>query len=251
MPWVLDLDGVVWLADEPIAGSAQAVEALRGRGERVVFVTNNSAATVAEQEAKLAAHGIPAAGDVVSSAAVTAGLLQPGERVLVAGGAGLVEAVHARGCEVVAGDGRDPGGVDAVVVGLHRDFDYARLERASAAVRAGARLLASNDDATYPTPRGPVPGAGSILAAVERASGARAVVAGKPYAPMAEHLRARLGPDGTVVGDRPDTDGALARRMGWRFALVLSGVTADASRADPAPDVVAGDLSSLVRAEPR
>ena len=91
--WILDLDGVVWLAEEPIAGAAESVARLRASGERVVFVTNNSSVSLGDQEAKLADHGIPAAGDVISSATVAAGLIEPGERVLCAGGAGLIEAV--------------------------------------------------------------------------------------------------------------------------------------------------------------
>jgi 4-nitrophenyl phosphatase len=249
--WVIDLDGVVWLADEPIPGAADAVKRLRAAGHRIVYVTNNSSVTVADQEAKLAAHGIDGAGLVVTSAQVVAGLVAPGEQVLCCGGPGLAEALAARGAVVVAGDG-DGGAaeVHAVVVGLHRNFDYERLLVAASAVRRGARLLASNDDATFPTPAGLVPGAGAILAAVEAAGGKRAVVAGKPHPPMAEHLRERLGPVGTVVGDRVDTDGALARALGWRFALVLSGVTAAIEDgAEPVPDLVAPTLAALVEVE--
>ena len=124
-----------------------------------------------------------------------------------------------------------------MVVGFHRDFDYERLRVASTAVRAGARLLASNDDATYPTPDGPIPGGGSILAAVERASGVTATVAGKPHQPMADLIRARLGPAGLVVGDRPDTDGAPGRRDG--LALRPRAVGRDhlaPTGLDPPPD---------------
>jgi ribonucleotide monophosphatase NagD (HAD superfamily) len=116
---------------------------------------------------------------------------------------------------------------------------------AATTVRAGARLLASNDDATYPTPAGPIPGGGSILAAVERASGVAATVAGKPHAPMADLIRDRLGSTGLVVGDRPDTDGGLAVATGWRFALVLSGVTTSAEGLRPPPDLVAADLEGI------
>ena len=135
-----------------------------------------------------------------------------------------------------------------VVVGFHRDFDYGRLQAASAAVRGGARLLATNDDATYPTPEGLIPGGGAILAAVKTASGVEAEVAGKPYRPMADLLRARIGPKGVMVGDRPDTDGRFAVTLGYRFALVLTGVTA-ALPVEPEPDLVAADLATLVDEE--
>ena len=133
-PWstvrtvLCDLDGVVWLAHRPISGSVEAIAALRASGRRVVFVTNNSAATRSDHEAALEKIGIAASGDVVSSAMAAARLVEPGERILVAGGPGVVEAVAARGAVAVSNDGTvAPDGFDAVVVGLHRDFDFERL----------------------------------------------------------------------------------------------------------------------------
>ena len=241
MPFALDLDGVIWIADEPIAGAAEAVARLRGAGEAVVFVTNNSSQPVGEVEAKLAHHGIPARGDVITSAMAAAALIEPGERILVCAGPGVVEAVEARGAVPV----RD-GDADAVLVGFHRDFDYERLRIAARAVRRGARLLATNDDSSYPTPEGPIPGGGAILAAVVTATGADPRVAGKPNRPMADLVRHRLGDHGTMVGDRPDTDGRFARALGYRFALVHTGITPAGVPVDPAPDLVAPDLRTLV-----
>ena len=242
MTWVLDLDGVVWLGDQPIPGAAEAVGTLRAGGERVLFATNNSFARLAEQEAKLERFGIPAHGDVLTSAMAAARLVEAGERALVCGGPGIAEALEGRGATPV----RD-GDADAVVVGFHRDFDYERLRVAVRAVQRGARLIATNDDATYPTPDGPIPGGGAIVAAVAYASGVRAVVAGKPHAPMADLVREAGGETGTVVGDRPETDGAFARTLGYRFALVLSGVTHEADLpVEPAPDTVAPALAALV-----
>jgi glycerol-1-phosphatase len=108
--------------------------------------------------------------------------------------------------------------------------------------------VGTNEDATYPTPEGLLPGAGALLAAVAAASDATPEVAGKPHEAMLALVAERVGHVDTVVGDRPSTDGALARALGARFALVLTGVTAAAaaSSADPAPDVVAPDLAALV-----
>jgi HAD superfamily hydrolase (TIGR01450 family) len=242
--WVLDLDGVVWLADQPIAGAAESVGRLRAQGQRVLFATNNSAVPVAEVEAKLARFDIRARGDVVTSAMAAARLVEPGERVLVCGGPGITDAVTARGAVPVL-----DGDADAVAVGFHRDFDYERLRVAAQAVWRGARLIATNDDATYPTPDGTIPGGGAIVAAVAYASGVVPVVAGKPHRPMADLVRAIGGPAGTVVGDRPETDGAFAHAMGYRFALVFTGVTGrDDLPVSPAPDVVAESLAALVDA---
>jgi 4-nitrophenyl phosphatase len=118
--------------------------------------------------------------------------------------------------------------VDTVIVGFHRHFDYEIMRRASTAIRQGARLIGTNDDATYPTPSGPIPGGGSILAAISTAAGIDPIVAGKPHQAMADVVRAyepSVGPDAVMVGDRPSTDGGFATTLGCRFALVRSGVT--------------------------
>lgn len=243
---MLDLDGVVWLAETPIPGAADAVARLIEAGHRVLYLTNNSSATVETYVDKLTRHGLPATeDDLVTSAQAAATLVAPGERVLVCAGPGVEQALHRRGAVPV----RQPGdGVDAVMVGWHRDFDFDRLTVATRAVLAGARLIGTNDDATYPTDQGLLPGGGALLAAVAYASGATPQVAGKPHAPVADLVRERLGgvPD-VVVGDRPDTDGRLARLLGSRFALVLTGVTGEGDvPLDPVPDVVAPSLAALV-----
>lgn len=248
---MLDLDGVLWRGERAIDGAAAAVAALREAGDTVAFVTNNARPTHAEMGEKLRRHGIDPGPHLLTSPMAAAALLAPAERVLVCGGPGVWEAVVARGAVPVEPTDLDPrragGAVDAVVVGLHTDFDYSRLAVASAAVHGGARLVATNDDSSYPADGVLLPGAGAIVAAVERATGVRAEVAGKPHPPMTALVRDRLGSDGTVVGDRADTDGALAVALGWRFALVLSGVTREADLpTDPPPDVVAADLRSLV-----
>ncbi|CAN5290814.1 HAD-IIA family hydrolase [soil metagenome] len=242
MAWVLDLDGVIWLAEEPIPGAPEAVARLHVTGEDLVFVTNNSNPTVADNKAKLSEHGIEAEGHVVTSAMAAAELVEPDERVLICAGPGVRDAVLARGAKEADGDD-----VDVVVVGFHREFDYERMRVAATAVRRGARLLATNDDATYPTPDERIPGAGAILAGIEKAAGVSATVAGKPYRPMADLIRARFGDSGLVVGDRADTDGRLARALGYRFALVLTGVTKRGDLpVDPEPDILGDDLTAVV-----
>ncbi len=223
-----------------------------------MFVTNNSAAVRAQHEAALAAIGIPAVGDVVSSAMAAALLVQPGDRVLVAGGPGVVEALDERGVDAVVNNGQgSPLGFDAVVVGLHRDFDFDRLAVASAAVRAGARLIGTNTDATYPTPTGLQPGGGSILAAIATAAGVEPVIGGKPHEPMADLIARMLStPErafdptcAVMVGDRAETDGMFARRLGCPFALVRSGVSQPGMRIDDdiVVDLDLADLASVAR----
>ncbi|HEX7097025.1 MAG TPA: HAD-IIA family hydrolase, partial [Acidimicrobiales bacterium] len=185
--WVFDLDGVVWRGAEPIPGVPAAIAELQASGAEVLFVTNMSAYPVRTVEERLASLGVDAQGRVLTSAMAAARLVEPGQRVLVCGGPGLVEQAEARGAVVV-----DAGPADAVIVGYHRDFDYARLTAAMRAVRGGAVLIGTNDDATYPSDEGLLPGNGALLAAVATASGVEPVVAGKPNAPMCALVRDRL-----------------------------------------------------------
>jgi 4-nitrophenyl phosphatase len=246
-PLLCDLDGVVWLAHQPIPGSVAAIARVRDAGHRVLFVTNNSSARVEMQEQALAAIGVPAAGDVLTSAMAAALLVAPGQRALVCGGEGVVQALEERGVEVCF-----DGDADAVVVGWHRTFDYEGLTRAVRAVLRGARLIGTNDDATYPTPDGPIPGGGAILAAVRTACGVEPIIAGKPYEPMAELVRHAVGSvaasRAVMVGDRPSTDGMFARALGCRYAHVWSGVTPSGATVSPLPDLAVADLAAVADA---
>jgi 4-nitrophenyl phosphatase len=250
---VCDLDGVVYRGDYAIPGAVDAINELRGRGVRVVFCTNNSRPTVAQYRRKLAALGIDIDdGDIVTSAVVTGEVLRrrnlQGAGAIVVGGDGVVESLRAAGVRVLDGDSAAPA--QLVVVGYDPDFTYAAMRRATLAVRAGARLVATNDDASFPAPDGLWPGAGAILASIEVASDARAEVMGKPHPPMMDAVARRLPGcrDIAIVGDRPQTDlrGGVAR--GWTTVLVTSGVVSpeDAPKVDPRPDLIVDSLADLV-----
>ena len=237
---------MLWLGDEPLPGAAEAVGRFRSAGLAVGFMTNNSSLPVGRYVEKLAGFGVEAdPSEVLTSALATADLLAadlaPGSKVLACSGPGVVEALEARGFEVV-----DAGPAEAVVVGWHRTFDFDRLDRASSAIRAGARFVATNMDATYPAPDGLLPGNGSIVAAVATAAGRLPEVAGKPERPTVALVRARFGERGIVAGDRPSTDGALAAALGWPFALVVSAATRDSDEpADHAAAFVGPSLAAL------
>ncbi len=255
-PVLCDLDGVVWLKHEPLPGAVDAIADLRARGHRVLFVTNNSSKTLGEQVSILESLGIPARGDVCTSAQAAALMLRSGDRVLVAGGPGVREAVESVGAIVAATTdddvddelfARSVNGVAAVIVGYHSSFDYRGMTRAAVTVRKGARLIGTNEDPTYPTPHGPIPGGGAILAAIAVAAGMDPVVAGKPHAPMGELVRRTLGVDDLsrawMVGDRNTTDGGFARTIGSRYAMIRSGT----EEPDPhrPPDVVCASLAEF------
>ena len=250
--WIVDLDGVLWLAGHPIGDVADAVLVLRDRGVRVVFATNNSSPTTGQLVDRLAKVEIEVSPrDLITSARVAASLLEPGQRVHLLAEAGVLEALTDRGVEVV-----DSGPCDAAVVGWSRDFDFAALAAISAAARDSGRLIATNGDPTHPTPEGLVPGSGALLAAVATASGITPQVAGKPYPPtvdyVARHILGGADPVSAVmVGDQPGSDGVLAERLGIPFVLVDSGVTPAGQLVDDCPVALrASDFVSVVASLP-
>jgi glycerol 3-phosphatase-2 len=258
MTVVIDLDGVIWLGDEPIPGSAEGVARLRASGERVVFLTNNSMPKRLVLKGKLAQMGVDChERDLINSPQVAASLLHAGERALVVGGQGIVEGLLRANCHpIAAGKGLVPatapadGGtgseIDAVVVGLDLRFDYKKLSEAAATVRQGARFIATNDDSTYPMADGLLPGGGAIVAAIATAAGVQPTVAGKPHEPTVSYLQREVGEISLVIGDRPSTDGELAKRLGVRFGLVTTGVTGATATDATGADLVARDLAELV-----
>ena len=244
---LLDIDGVVRRGVDPIPGAGDAVAAIAARGCAFGFVTNNSSTTPAETADKLAAVGVTVSPEqIVTSALVAADMLAPGTRCLIIGMTGLRGALAQRGCLSV----EDPAEADAVVVGFDRDIVWDDLRRATMALRRGARFLATNDDATFPSPEGLWPGNGAIVAALERSSARTAEVAGKPHPPLLLAAARRFGGGRVLfVGDRHDTDILGAATLGWDSALVLTGVTtpAEVAALQPPPTYVLQSVADLLR----
>lgn len=256
--FVLDLDGVVWTGDEPIPGAPETVRSLREAGKRLAFVTNNSSQLPETYAKKLASMG--AGGDeseIVTSADATARLLAervPGLRgrtAFVIGGPGLIEKMRSSGLYLLDDD--EGAEASLVVVGFDSTLTYDKLRAATLAIRAGATFVASNDDPTYPTPQGQVPGAGSIVAAIRTATGTEPLVAGKPHPQIMELARDVVGGGpALVIGDRVTTDVLAARAVGWPAALVLTGATgiADLAAAPAWPDYILRRLPDLLQDMP-
>ena len=223
-------------------GAGEALTRLEEAGFTLLFATNNSARTPDEVVGKLrrVAGFATSTATVVTSAQVAAGLVEAGP-VLVAGEQGIVAAVTEAGFAVT----EDASQAATVVAGLDRGMSYDSVARAADAVRAGARLTVTNRDPTFPVAEGLMPGAGACAAAIETAAGVTGITAGKPTEAMRHHLEA-LAPAGPIwmVGDRVDTDIALAQGPRWRSILVLTGVTTTVSGLDPAPDHVVDDLAA-------
>jgi phosphoglycolate/pyridoxal phosphate phosphatase family enzyme len=249
---IFDLDGVVYRGEQAVPGAAALIDALRVGGRLVRFATNNSMTTRDGYVSRLAAMGIRAlAGQIVTSTSATIDYLHAHlpdvARVMAVGAPGMLVELLAAGFDATpAGDaaprsydgGPLTASYDAVIVGLDPDFGYRRLAVASAAIRAGARFIATNADARYPTPSGFLPGAGSMVAALQAASGVAPKVIGKPEPAMFQAIIERAGvvpSEALAIGDNPDADMVAARRAGIASILVLTGVV-DAAAADLLPD---------------
>jgi 4-nitrophenyl phosphatase len=242
---VCDLDGVLYRGEVVVPGAGRALAILAGTGIDLVFVTNNSAKSRAEAAVKIGRlTGFDASEqDVVTSAEAAAHLLvAEAPPTLLFGAAGARPALERAGIPLVE-DWHEAG---AVIVGLDPSLSYQSLTGAVMAVNRGARFIATNTDPTYPMPEGLWPGAGSLVAAVETATGVTPEVAGKPHPAMRELLRERLaGRRVAVIGDRPETDLALGAAEGWQTILALTGVTASPDGVEPPPDFVVDSIAEV------
>jgi len=250
---LLDLDGCVWIGSACTRGAPEAVAELRSSGKDLAFVTNDSRRSPEEYVRKLWSLGLRASlEEVVTVGAAIQHLLATrglGKRTFVIGSQAIWRHVSDSGQRIVNGSNR-AAFAEVVVVAGHDAFDFAELRTATRALLAGAEMIAADRDATFPTDDGLAPGTGSILAALEFATGRTAQIVGKPEPQIFQTALDRVGKGSTlVVGDRLDSDLAGAAAAGLDAAIVLTGVTsrADAeSAADPAPVAIAEDLHALL-----
>src|SRR5262245_17474971 len=249
--WLLDLDGTVYVGERLIQGADHAIRALRDAGRRVAFLSNKPLQTRTDYAEKLARLGIPAEpDDVITSSLVLARHLRhldPGAPVYVIGEPPMQAEMRAHGFEV-----RDDPRVRWVVIAFDRTFTYAKLNTALQAVKAGARLIATNPDRTCPVESGEIPDCAGMIAAVEAVTGHTVeTIVGKPSPIILEVALAQLGVaarEAVIVGDRIETDVTMGKRLGLGTILVLSGVTraGDPRIAALAPDHVLGSIEELI-----
>ncbi len=222
---VFDLDGVVYVGDEGIEGAGQAMQILSDAGWRIIFATNNASKTQEAVANKITSQTgfVADPRDVVTSAMAAAWYMKGRyATTYVVGVEGLRWEMRNAGIEVV-----ETAAAESVVVGVNFELRYEHIAVAADAVRNGAAFIATNTDATFPTSDGQLlPGAGAIVAAIATAAEADPIICGKPHAVMG-NLVAELAGDGEIwmVGDRVETDIALAKNHGWRSILALTGVT--------------------------
>ena len=252
---ILDMDGVLWRDETPIGNLPAIFARIRERGLKFAFATNNGTKTPGQYLEKLAALGVTVEPwQVVTSALGVAHMVKTripsGASIFVIGGEGVKAALQGEGYKILHTENAEKA--QAVVMGIDRKINFAKMREATLLVRRGIPFYATNPDKTFPTPRGEIPGAGAWISVIVTATGIEPVYAGKPFPFMMEMALERLGAkkeNTLVVGDRLETDIAAGQAVGCPTALVLSGVStrAQAEAWKPAPGLIVQDLEALVK----
>lgn len=247
---ILDMDGVLWRGNQPVGNLKQVFTRIQELGLKIICATNNSTSTPAQFAKKLLEYGVDLSPDLILNSGVASAIylkqLHPeGGPVYLVGENGLHLAFEEKG---FWHSDQDP---IAVIAGMDRQLTYEKIAGATKWIRRGMPFIGTNPDKTFPTPEGLTPGSGSILAAIQAASGVEPTIIGKPEPFLYQVAMGMVGttPNETLaVGDRLDTDILGGQRAGMRTALVLSGVTTreQADRWSPAPDLVAQDLCQIL-----
>jgi NagD protein len=247
--WLMDMDGVLVREEHPIPGADRFIARLRELERPFLVLTNNSIYTRRDLSARLALSGLQVPEEAIwTSALATARFLEdqrPGGTAFVIGEAGLTTALHDAGYTL---NERAP---DYVVLGETRTYSFERISQAIRLIARGARFIATNPDATGPTPDGPLPATGSVAALISRATGVEPYFVGKPNPLM---MRSALNAieahseTTAMVGDRMDTDVVSGLEAGMHTVLVLTGSTTreQAERFPYRPSRIVESVAELV-----
>jgi len=249
---LIDMDGVIYRGKTVLPGAAELFDFLRDHGMGYLLVTNNATRTPGQVADRLATMGLDVPESLIltsatATAAYLATIAPAGTKVNVVGEQGLVEAMEQHGFVLA---GRD---AQYVVAGLDKTVTYEKLMTATLAIRSGATFIGTNPDKTFPSENDIIPGAGSILAAIEAATDVQPIVVGKPEPLVIEQSLQMLGAraeETAMLGDRLETDILGGYRAGIATILVLTGIStaAEAAVYPAPPDWTFSDLPAMLRA---
>jgi NagD protein len=247
--WLTDMDGVLVYENDAIPGAAELIQQWTQTGKRFLVLTNNSIFTPRDLAARLRASGLDVPEESLwTSALATADFLQsqiPGGSAFVIGEAGITTALHEAG--YIMTETRP----DYVVVGETRNYSFEAITKAIRHINAGARFIATNPDATGPSPEGVVPATGAISALITKATGRMPYVVGKPNPMMFRSAMNRIGAHSentAMVGDRMDTDVVAGIEAGLHTILVRTGISdqREIERYPFRPDEVLDSVADLL-----
>jgi len=252
---LLDGDGVLWKSNQPIPGIKPFFDLLNDLGVRWALLTNNNTRTAQDYIDKLENFGIPGGpSSVFTSSTVTADYLiekYGKDAVLhVVGMDGLTRTLKDAGFLFTTGEEIPEKSVTAVVAGMDREINLQKITIAMRLILGGADFIATNTDGSFPTPDGINPGTGTVIGALQFASGTEPYVVGKPQPAIFQTALKVLGSkveDTLMVGDRLNTDILGANKLGIQTAAVLTGVTSrdEINQSEIKPDFIFEDIRSL------
>jgi NagD protein len=247
--WLTDMDGVLVHEDQAVPGAAEFLARLVERERRFLVLTNNSIFTPRDLSARLARSGLRVPETAIwTSALATAQFLSdqmPGGTAYVIGESGMTTALHEVGYTLTDVE------PDFVVLGETRTYSFEAITRAIRLIGGGSRFIATNPDATGPTPGGPLPATGSVAAMVTKATGTPPYFVGKPNPMMLRSALNRIEAHSettVMVGDRMDTDVVAGIEAGLETILVLTGSTrrADIARFPYQPSRVMDSIADAI-----
>jgi 4-nitrophenyl phosphatase len=250
---IIDMDGVLWHDTQPLGDLPAIFNRIQDIGYKMILATNNATRTVDEYRAKLNRFGVELESWQIINSSQAVGIYlhekyPQGADVFVVGQPSLKATLAEHGMRIVTDEEEK---VDVVVAGLDFGLTYDKLKHASLLIQSGSYFVGTNPDVSFPTPAGLTPGAGTVIGALEIASGHKAKFIGKPEPALYEIAMRRLqltSEETLAIGDRYETDIIGAHAAGMHAALVLSGVTtaAQAQKYDPQPDIIVQDLTTLI-----
>lgn len=246
---ILDMDGVLWKEKNPLCDLPQLFENFEKNQIQVVLATNNGTRSISEYIEKLSGFNVrlepwQVITSPMAAAYLTKKYFPNGGPVYISGSKALFDIMAEFG---FFHSEKDP---QAVVAGLSLEFNYESIKKTSLMIQKGVPFIFTNPDPTYPTPEGNVPGAGTVLAALEAASGVKGMLAGKPLPFLFEVALERMklsSEEVFVVGDRLSTDIIGGSEAGCKTVFVLTGVNTrkDLENWEPQPDLVLDSISEL------
>ena len=230
--FVFDLDGVVFLGEEPILSSVKFIQAARSSKRRVFFLTNNSSSDEPQLRGKLEKMGLDVdEGSIFSPLIVLPDFLKNkfphSDKVYIVGNDQIKNRLNLNGFNVVP-----HWDAELLAIAMCSNFGIDILNISANLLRNGVPTVACNRDPCFPVAEKVFnAGCGALVKAIEVAA-EREVwhTVGKPEAYIIDILCRNLDcPKDQVLvfGDRFESDILMAKNAGIEGVLLSDSQSHD------------------------
>ena len=250
--FLLDMDGTVYLGDGLIGEMDKTLDALRSRGKRIVYLTNNSSKSKEKYIEKLKRIGLFSSQDVMYTSGIAAAEYLrdkfPSKKVYLLGTDDLKKEFTEIGVNLVEDEMPD-----VCVLAYDTELTYEKLCKFVTYIKKGAYYIATHPDVNCPHPDVFVPDAGAFIKLIEASTGLLPTeIIGKPFDGMGKNIMRRFEKTCDkfiMVGDRLHTDIAFGNNCGFNTILVLSGesTVSDIGKTEGKPDFILNSLNDIVK----